>query len=91
MFLDGELDFDEHIKEIVDKTSKFVDLIVKFGNFLPRLSLLQIYKSFARPYSDYSDNIFDIALIGSFQKKLESVQYNAALPITWTIKGNSKE
>ena len=82
MFLDSKLYFDEHIKEVFDKTSKSIDLICKLRNFLPRLSLLQIYKSFVRPHLDYGDIIYDKAFIGSFQKKLEIIQYTAALAIT---------
>ena len=44
MFLDSKLDFDEHIKGVFDKTSKYIGLICKLRNFLPRPSLLQIYK-----------------------------------------------
>ena len=50
MFLDSKLDFDEHIKGVFDKTSKSVGLIRELRNFLPRPSLLQIYKSFVRPH-----------------------------------------
>ena len=46
MFLDGKLDFDEHFKGVFEKTSKSISLIRKLRNFLPRSSLLQIYKSF---------------------------------------------
>ena len=77
MFLDSKLDFDEHIKEVFDKTSKSIGL-----TFLPRPSLLQIYKSFVKPHLDYSDIIYNKAFIGSFQKKLESIQYNTALAIS---------
>ena len=45
MLLDSKLDFDEHIKRVFDKTSKSIGLIRKLRNFLPRPSLLQIYKS----------------------------------------------
>ena len=45
MLLDSKLDFDEHIKGVFDKTSKYIGLIRKLRNFLPRPSLLQIYKS----------------------------------------------
>ena len=48
IFLDSKLDFDEHIKGVVHKTSKFIGLIRKLRNFLPRPSLLQISKSFVR-------------------------------------------
>ena len=62
---------------------KLVNLLVLF---LPRPSLLQIYKSFVRPHI-----IYDKAFIGSFQKKLETIQYNAALAITGAIRGTSRE
>ena len=91
MLLDSKLDFDEHIKGAFDKTSKSIGLIRKLRNFLPRPSLLQIYKSFVRPHLDYGDIIYDKAFIGSFQKKLETIQYNAALAITGTITGTSRK
>ena len=89
MLLDSKLDFDEHIKGVFDKTSK--SIICKLRNFLPRPSLLQIYKSFVRPHLDYCDIIYDKASIRSFQKKLETIQYNAALAITVAIRGASRE
>ena len=88
MFLDSKLDFDEHIKAEFDRTIVHID---KLRNFLPRPSLLQIYKSFVRPYLDYGDIICDEAFIGSVQQKLESVQYNATLVITGVIRGTSRE
>ena len=91
MFLDSELDFDYHIKGVFEKTSKSIGLIRKLRNFLPRPSLLQIYKFFVRPHLDYGDIIYDKAFIGYFQKKLESIQYNAALAITGAIRGTSRE
>ena len=60
-------------------------------NFLPRPFLAQIYKSFIRPHLDYGDVIHDKAFIRSFQKKLESIQWDAALAITGTIRGTSRE
>ena len=74
---------------------KLVSLLVLFAsklrNFLPRPSPLQIYKCFVRLHLDYGDIIYDKAFIGSFQKKLESIQYNTALAITGTIRGTSRE
>ena len=60
-------------------------------NFLPRPFLAQIYKSFIRPHLDYGDVIHDKVFIRSFQKKLESIQWDAALAITGTIRGTSRE
>ena len=91
MFLDIPLDFDEHIKGVFEKTGKSIGLVCKLRNFLPRPSLLQIYKSFVRPHLDYGDIIYDKAFIGYFQKKLESIQYNVALAITGAISRTSRE
>ena len=68
---------------------KLVNLLV--WNFLPKSSLLQIYVSFVRPHLDDSGFIYDEAFIGSFQNKLESIHYNATLPITRAIRGTSRE
>ena len=57
MFLDSKLDFDEHIKGVSEKTSKSIGLIRKLRNVLLRPSLLQINKSFIRPYLNYGDII----------------------------------
>ena len=91
MFLDSKLDFDEQIKGLFEKTSKSIGLIRKIRNFLPRPNLLQIYKFFVRLHLDYGDIIYDKACIGYFQKKLESIQYNAALAITEVIRGTFRE
>ena len=68
-----------------------IPIICKHRNFLPRLCLLKIYKYFVRPQLDSGDIIYDKAIIGSFQKKLESIQCNAALGITGAISGTSRE
>ena len=58
---------------------------------MPRLPLLTIYKSFIRPPLDYSDIIYDQAYNVSFNQKLDSIQYNAAIAITGVIRGTFKE
>ena len=40
---------------------------------------------------DYGDVIYDRAFNKSFQNKLVSLQYNAALAITGAIRGSSRE
>ena len=55
------------------------------------MALLTIYKSFIRLYLDCGDIIYDKAFNESFNAKLESLQYNAALAITGAIKGSSTE
>ena len=57
---------------------------------LPRSSLLIIYKSFIRPHLDYGDIVYDQPNNSSLSEKIESLQYNAALAITDSTKGSSK-
>ena len=57
----------------------------------PRHSLITIYKTFIRPHLDYGDVIYDRAFNESFHQRLESIQYNAAIAITGTIRGTSSE
>ena len=59
--------------------------------FLPRSSLLTIYKSFVRPHLDYSYVIYDQSNNSRLSDKIETVQYNAALAIAGAIRGTPKE
>ena len=68
MFLDIKADFNKHIKDEFDKTGKSFGLIRSPHDFLPRLFLLQVYKSLL-DHLDYSDVIYDKAFIRSFQQK----------------------
>ena len=91
LFLDQKLSFDEHIQCTLIKTQKIIEMIRKLQPIIPRAALLTIYKSFLRPHLDYGDVIYDRAFNESFQNKLESVQYNAALAITGAIRSYSRE
>ena len=91
LFLDQKLSFDEHIQCILIKTHKIIGMIKKLQPIIPRAALITIYKSFLRPHLDYGDIIYDRAFNESFQNKLESVQYDAGLSITGTIRGSSRE
>ena len=82
MFLDSKLNFSEHLKTILQKTNKTIGLLRKLQTLLPRAPLITIYKSFIRPHLDYGDMIYDQYFNMSFQQKMESIQYNAALAIT---------
>ena len=88
--LDEKLDFNAHTKEKISKDNRGTGIIKELQSKLPRNALLTIYKSFIRPHLDYSDIAFDQPTNDSFCKKLESVQYNAALTITGAIKGTSQ-
>ena len=91
IILDNQLKFDDHIKMVFRKISKTIGLLRKLHNLLPRAALITIYKAFIRPHLDYGDILYDQAYNVSFHQKLESIQYNACLAITGTIRGTSKE
>ena len=58
---------------------------------LPPRSFLTTYKPFIRPHLEYGDVIYGQPANTSFSNKIDSVQYKAALPITGTIKGSSRD
>ena len=89
--LDIKLNFSEHIKSITKKISKAMGLLRKFPQFLPRSTLLTIYKTFIRSRLDYADIIYDQAYNTAFHDKHESIQCNACLAITGAIRGTSTE
>ena len=90
LVLDEKLTFGYHLSEKISKANKGIGLIKRLYFHLPRKSLLSIYKSFIRPHLDYGDVIYDQPHNDTFCRMIESVQYNAALVITGTIKGSSR-
>ena len=50
LILDNKLNFQEHLKNILNKVDKTIGLLQKLKNILPREPLLTIYKSFVRPH-----------------------------------------
>ena len=90
MVLDSNLSYEHHIKFILNIVNKMIGLLRKLQLILPRHSLITIYKTFIRPHLDYDDVIYDRAFNESFHQRLESIQYNAAIAITGTIKHNEE-
>ena len=91
VILDVKLTFEEHLKNVFNKTNKTIGLLKKLSNLLPRQALVTIYKAFIRPHLDYGDVLYDQAFNNSFHAKMESIQYNACLTITGAIRGSSRE
>ena len=79
MILNTKLDFQEHIKNILNKVNKTIGLLRKLQNILPRESLLTIFKLFVKPRLDYGSAINDQNYNNTFHRKMESVQNNTAL------------
>ena len=91
VIVDVKLTFEEHLKNVLNKTNKTIGLLRKLSNLLPRQALVTIYKAFIRPFLDYVDVLYDQAFNNSFHAKIESIQYNACLAITGAIRGTSRE
>ena len=89
--LDKKLRFKEHLKDKFAKVIRGIGILKKLSGFLPRHSLITLYKSFIRPHLDYTDIIYDQTKNLSLCNKIETCQYNAALAITGAIRGSSKE
>ena len=90
LLLDKRLAFDCHVEEIILRANKGIGLITRLRRYLPRNSLLAIYKAFIRPPLDYRNVIYDYPENASFVQKLEYVQYNASSAITGCFWGTSR-
>ena len=92
MFLDCKLNFEEHFKNIVNKINKTIGLLRKFQNFLPRKSLLTIYKSFIRPHHDYGEIIYDQSYKNSYKvlglESLQNRRWSRKLPFLYKVTAN---
>ena len=89
--LDVKLTFEEHLKNVFNKTNKTIGLLRKPSNLLPRQALVTIYKAFVRPPLDYGDVLYGQAFNNSFHAKMESIHYNACLAITGAIRVRQKK
>ena len=49
-----KLDFNEHIENKINKSSKIIGIMKRLSLILSRKNLLTIYKSFVRPNLDYT-------------------------------------
>ena len=101
IILDSKLSFSAHIKSATFKTRKGIGLLKYLSKYLPRHTRNEIYKLFVQPCMDYGDVIYHIPgkvcdfsgnfVLPNLMEKLESVQYSAALAVTETWRGTSRE
>ena len=59
MILDSKLNFKNHLSEKISKANKGFGIIRRLYNFLPRASLVNIYRAVVRAHLDYGDIIYD--------------------------------
>ena len=57
MYLNTKLNFQEHLNNVLSKVNKTIGLLRKLQTFLPRQSLVTVYKAFIRPHLDYGDYV----------------------------------
>ena len=101
IILDSKLSFSAHIKSAISKTRKGIGLLKYLSKYLPRHTLNELYKLYVRPHLDYGDVIYHIPgkvcefsqniILPNLMEKLESVQYSAALAVSGTWRGTSRE
>ena len=78
LHLDKKFDFTKHIKEKVSKAQKWISVIKRLSNILPRNALLTIYKSSAWPHLDYGDIVYDQLNKQSISNNIK--RFNIILP-----------
>ena len=103
LILDCKLTFNKHIDETISIANRGVGVIRRLYHYLPRKSMIQIYKSLYDPYHKPLHDIFSSEYYSErassdplhnneqFTNKIEAVQYNSALAITGCIRGTSRE
>ena len=84
--LDERLNLKEHLKHKFAIVNKGIGTFKNLSNYLPRHSLVILYKAFILLHLNYADIIYDKA-----DNKIKNLQCNAALAITGAIRGSSKE
>ena len=84
MVLDSALNFRSHVREKIISARECIGVILYLSKYVSRNVLDQMYKLYVRPHLDYGDTIyhkFDPELTLEFTKKLDTVQYSAALAV----------
>ena len=70
LILDEKLNFNIHLNMITEKVTKAICALRKLRYYIPRNSLIPIYKSFIRSHLEYSDIIYDQPNNTLFSNKL---------------------
>ena len=98
--LDSKLSFSAHINEKIKKAQKSLGLLKHLSAYIPLKTLDEIYKFSVRSHFDYCDSIYHIPptynpfdssiTLNPLMEAIERVQYQAALIITGSWKGTSR-
>ena len=99
IILDSKLSFSAHMKSAISETRKGIDLLKYLSKCLPRHTLNEPYKLYVRPHLDHGNITYHTPakvfsqniILPNLMKKLEAVQYSAALAVTGTWRGALQE
>ena len=92
MILDSKLDFSAHVKEAIVKARRGIGMIRYMAKYVSRDVRDQIYKLYVRPHFDYGDIIYhkpDPEFTHDMTKRLERIQYSAALAVSGAWRGTN--
>ena len=90
----NKLDFQSHIRDAILKVRRGIGIIKYLSKYISREVFDQVYMLYIRPHLDYGNIIyhtFDPNMHLEFTKKLEQVQYSAALAVTGAWRGTSRQ
>ena len=71
--------WEKHTREIVNKTSRSLNLLKRMSSYVSRKTKLSIYKTYLRPKMEYATSIFDGNLTKNQIDNLENIQRQALL------------
>ena len=92
MILGSKLDFSAHVKEAIVKARRGTGMIRYMAKYVSRDVRNQIYKLYVRLHLDYGDIIYhkhDPEFTHDMTKRLERVQYSAALAVSGAWRGTN--
>ena len=93
MILDSGLNFRSHVRAKIISAKREIGVIRYLSKYVTRDVLDQMYKLYVRPHFDYGDIIYhkyDPDMNLELTKKLESIQYSAALAVSGAWRGTNK-
>ena len=84
-----DLRFKQHIDETLTKFNRTIGPLYKISRYLPRATLILLYKMYVQPHLDYCDAVYDGHLTSFDCQRLEKAQTRAARLITGTTRRTS--
>ena len=88
--LDSHLNFAKHIRDVILKASKGINLLKYLSKFVDRKVLDMCYKLYVRPHLDYGDVIYHNQRI-DLMNLIEQVQYKAGSIVSGCWQGTNCE